>query len=62
MASLLFGVTHSDPLTFACVALSLMSVSLLACYLPARRATKIDPIVALRDEYGRLSPCVSRCC
>jgi putative ABC transport system permease protein len=50
MTSLLFGVTPADPLTFACVALSLVSVSLLACYLPARRATKIDPIVALRDE------------
>jgi putative ABC transport system permease protein len=50
MTSLLFGVRPADPLTFACVALSLMSVSLLACYLPARRATKIDPIVALRDE------------
>jgi ABC-type lipoprotein release transport system permease subunit len=50
MSSLVFGVATSDPLTFAALPVMIIGVTALACYVPARRASRIDPVLAIKQD------------
>jgi ABC-type antimicrobial peptide transport system permease subunit len=50
LKSLIYGVSPADPLTFTAIGLSVIAIAIVACYIPARKATKADPMIALRAE------------
>ncbi len=50
MSSVVFGITTHDPLTFTTLPLAIVAVTTLACYLPARRAARVDPVVAIKQD------------